>query len=207
MRETEPVTLPPAAMISSVACSRVRLGNVPVRTKVFSASGPSPGGGPSSSKRRPSPAQIGDELPHLRIGQLLVDQVRHLRADARGRLDLLGSRFKQRIDRAELIRQVSSGDLADLFDAQRVQHPPERLAFGFLDRRARACAPRPRQNRCAARSGSGPGGRSPPAVFTHPELHEQADLLFAETVDVHRADEVLEQLPPTAGTARGSGIL
>ena len=44
----------------SVASSRVRSGSVPVSTNVWPASGPSPGGGPSSSKRR-NGAQVVDQ--------------------------------------------------------------------------------------------------------------------------------------------------
>ena len=92
------VTLPPAARMRSVACSRVRSGSVPVSTNVWSRSGPSPGGGPSSSSARPSAA--GPRPARASAGRRAgVDERGDLRADARRLGDLLGRRRQQRVDR------------------------------------------------------------------------------------------------------------
>ena len=48
---------------------------MPVSTNVLPASGPSPGGGPSSSKPQAERAQVVDQRAHLRVGELVVDQL------------------------------------------------------------------------------------------------------------------------------------
>jgi hypothetical protein len=51
--ETDEITRPPAAVMRSVASSRVRSGSVPVSTKLRPASGPSPGAAPTLSNCSP----------------------------------------------------------------------------------------------------------------------------------------------------------
>ena len=50
----------------------------------------------------------------------------HLLADAGCLGDLLGRGAQQRVDVAKALREVASGHLTDLLDAQREQHARER---------------------------------------------------------------------------------
>ena len=97
-----------------------------------------------------------------------------------------------------MLGQVAPDHVADLLDPQPKQHPAERLAFGGLDRShqllRRDLAEARLRRDLLRREVVEVGGRPHPA-----EVHEQADLLLAETIDVHRAGEVLEQLPAPAG--------
>ena len=77
---------------------------------------------------QPEPAQVVDQRAHLLVGELLGDQPGDDRPDA-GRLrDLLGRGGEQRVDRAEVLREVAAGDEADALDAEREEHAPERAA-------------------------------------------------------------------------------
>ena len=100
-----------------------------------------------------------------------------------------------------MLGEVAAGDVADLLDPQPVQHPAERLALGRLDRGDELLGRHLAKSRLLGDLlGLEPvevaGGLDPA------ELHEQADLLLAEPVDVHRADEMREQLPAAAGADR-----
>src|SRR5207247_11062229 len=100
--------------------------------------------------------------------------------------DLPGGRRQQRVDRAEALREVAAGDVADLLEPDREQEAAERHALRGLDVRDRP-----------------PGGYLAEAVQRDELLlgracevgrrpHESGrlqlrDLLLAEAVDVHRA--------------------
>ena len=105
-------------MILSVACSRVSVGQRSGEHERLA-------GQRALARRRalllepqPERPQVGDQVAHLRVGELLVDQLRHLRPDARRLLDLLRRRGQQRVDRAELLGEVAAGDVADLLDPE-----------------------------------------------------------------------------------------
>ena len=105
--DTDEVTRPPAARIRSVACSRVRSGSVPVSTSVRPLSTPSPGGAPSASKRtygrRSSiSARICASASWPWISSATTGPMPGVAAICSAR------RGQQRVDRAELLREVAA---------------------------------------------------------------------------------------------------
>src|SRR5512132_464822 len=145
-------------------------------------------------------AQVLEERAHVLVGELLVDPLGHLRADARRRLDLLGRGRQQRIDRAELLGEVAPGDVADLLQADGEEHAPEAAVLGRGDVGHRAVG----ADLAPALELGQLLGLEPVVVARRPDqprLLQLGDLLLAEAVDVHRParDEVLEQLPAALG--------
>ena len=196
--DTEPVTLPPAAMIRSWASSRVRSGSVPVSTKVWSRSGPSPGGGPSCSRWSPICAQVVEQRAHLLVGELVVDQLGHDRADP-GRLrDLLRRGRQQGVDRAELGREVAAGDVADALDADREQHDAERPVLRRLDRRDEVAGADLAVALELAQLLLGEPVEVPRRA-DQAALEERRHLLLPQAVDVHHRGERRHQLPAALG--------
>ena len=155
---------------------------------------------PSSSKRRPELAQVRDQLAHR--GSASCSWISSATIGPMPGVcgDLLGRRGQQRVDRAQLLREVAPGDLADALDAEREQHARERPLLGTRRSRRRAAPPRSRRGPRARRAARRSAGRSRRPCAPARAPCSIADLLLAEAVDVHRParDEVLEQLPAPA---------
>ena len=102
---------------------------MPVSTNVLPASGPSPGGGPSSSKRRTA-AQLVDQRPQLvelasGSARATIGPMPGVSAICSGVAASSASTVRK------LLREVAAGDVADALDPDREQHDPERPLRGW----------------------------------------------------------------------------
>ena len=79
-------------------------------------------------------AQALDQPAQGRRGELRGDRLRHLRPDALGLHELLGPSLQQAVDRAELVCQAASRDVAHLLDPDREQDAVKRSRAGCIDR-------------------------------------------------------------------------
>src|SRR5262245_38795028 len=76
--------------------------------------------------RHPGLAQRADHVPVVPFAEKAADRSRHDRSDVRHALEGLFVRIQQRLERAEVGRQIPCRRLADVPDAQRIDEPRER---------------------------------------------------------------------------------
>ena len=121
--ETEPVTLPPAARIRSVACSRVRSGSVPGEHERLARQRALAGRRALLLEAQAEPAQVVDQRAHLLVGELVVDQLRRRSGRCPGVSAICsGVAASSASIGAEVLREVAAGDVADALDPDREQH-------------------------------------------------------------------------------------